>query len=149
MAQDNKTLVRQAIDEIYGKRNVDFLDQACSEQFQAEGPMLGRLNRQEYKRALRDYFDAFPDLQSRPVSLFGDGECVAVHWRAEGTQDGPLMDLEPTRRRVKLDGISIYRCKDGKITEMVDRYDMLSMLRQLGAFEEEEAHAPMGSQPQA
>ena len=42
--------------------------------------------------------------------------------------------LSPDGKRVAVPGVVFYRIRDGKIAEFRGSFDMLSMLRQLGAF---------------
>jgi len=39
----------------------------------------------------------------------------------------------PTARSIRVEGISIFTCRNGKIVEQVICYDVLGMLQQMGA----------------
>jgi predicted ester cyclase len=57
----------------------------------------------------------------------------------EGTHEGTIFDIPPTGRRVKVDGMTIYRVRDGKAVENTWSMDSLGLLQQMGAIPAPEA----------
>jgi len=82
------------------------------------------------------YLRAFPDLRLSFEDAVADRDRVVTRWRLEGTQNGPLMGIAPSGRRVNIEGIRIDRIEDGKIAESWMQWDMLGLLDQIGALPE-------------
>jgi steroid delta-isomerase-like uncharacterized protein len=80
-------------------------------------------------RALRA---AFPDLAVRVERTAAEGELVAVHWSATGTNSVAGAMFPGNGRRVTIDGMSFFRFAGGRIVEEWSTYDNLSVMRQLG-----------------
>jgi predicted ester cyclase len=80
------------------------------------------------------YLRAFPDLKVTVEDAMADRDRVVTRWRLEGTQDGPLMGIAPSGRRVSIEGIRIDRLAGGKIVESWMQWDSLGLLEQIGAL---------------
>jgi steroid delta-isomerase-like uncharacterized protein len=93
--------------------------------FEAKGP-----------NGARDVIDmfrkAFPDLHLAVDDLVDAGNKVAVRWTGTGTHNGPLMNIQPTGKKVSITGLIILRLSRGKVVEEWERFEELQMLKQLG-----------------
>src|SRR5829696_1632625 len=81
-----------------------------------------------------ELFGACPDLRFHVVDLIAEGERVAVRWSARGTFAGPAsyQGIEPTYARLDLEGLDLFRLRDGAI-EREDAYtDGSTFARQIG-----------------
>ena len=76
---------------------------------------------------------AFPDLTFRVDQLLAEDDLVAVHATASGTHEGMFHGVPPTGRRWRASWTAILRVADGRIADVWDNWDLLSMLEQLGA----------------
>jgi predicted ester cyclase len=65
-----------------------------------------------------------------------EGDYVATRFTIRGRHDGDLMGAPPTGRDVEFSGLTISRCRDGKIEEEWELVDTLSLLGQVGALPE-------------
>ena len=65
-----------------------------------------------------------------------EGDYVATRFTISGTHEGDLMGAPPTGRSVAFSGITISRCRDGRIEEEWELTDTLSLLKQVGALPE-------------
>jgi predicted ester cyclase len=78
-------------------------------------------------------FAAVPDFHIEIVSLAGDGDDVFVQWRITGTHSGAAWHgIEPTGRRVELDGIDHFVVRDGKVESNFVVFDQLQFARAIG-----------------
>jgi predicted ester cyclase len=75
---------------------------------------------------------AMPDWHSEIRHLIAEGDLVAEHFTARGTQRGELMGVAPTGREVVLNGVNIFRIAGDRIVERWGQLDELGLLRQLG-----------------
>jgi steroid delta-isomerase-like uncharacterized protein len=77
---------------------------------------------------------AFPDYRFDLLDLIGEGDKVVARMPFTGTQTGPLMDIPPTGRTVRVSEIVMFRIVGGQIVEAWEEYDQLGMRRQLGVL---------------
>ncbi|MFC2077753.1 ester cyclase [Candidatus Bipolaricaulota bacterium] len=82
-------------------------------------------------RWLSEQWGAFPDLTPNIEFTVAQGDIVAVHWMAKGTQEGQFMMVPPTGKPVQYTGASMYRIEDGRIAEIWETRNTLSILSQL------------------
>lgn len=86
------------------------------------------------KQVARAVIAAFPDRKIVHHDAISSGDKVLIRWSMSGTQTGELMGIPPTTRRVTITGFDYFRFEGGKIVEMWQEADQLSMLRQLGVM---------------
>lgn len=84
---------------------------------------------------------AFPDLRLTIEDMIAEEDKVAVRWTLRGTHQGDLMGLPPTGKQVAVTGIDINRIASGTIMERWANFDVLGMMQQLGAMEEDSSSA--------
>lgn len=80
------------------------------------------------------YRNALPDLELTIDHQFAAGEYVASRFTIRGTHDGDLMGVPPSGRQVEFTGITISRCRDGRIAEEWELTDTVGLLGQVGAL---------------
>ena len=76
---------------------------------------------------------AMPDFAMEVVDGFGGDDRIAVQIRLTGTHLGDFMGSPPTGRRIEINGISLYRFRDGLICENRQLLDVARMMRELTA----------------
>jgi len=76
---------------------------------------------------------AFSDLKSTPDMVLADGDKVAVRWTITCRHTGPYRGFPATGRDVKFSGVNIFRIENGRIAEVWNHRDDLSVLQQIGA----------------
>jgi steroid delta-isomerase-like uncharacterized protein len=59
------------------------------------------------------------------------GDIVVTRWRGRGVHKGDLLGLPGSGRRIAVNGITIFRIRDGVIIEEWTEYDALALLNQL------------------
>ncbi|MFF4231442.1 ester cyclase [Streptomyces sp. NPDC001820] len=63
-----------------------------------------------------------------------EGDDVATLWTWTGTHKGEFMGIAPTGKQCTMTGATIFRFKDDKIQEGWWHYDVIGLMRQLGAM---------------
>ncbi len=91
-------------------------------------PMSGEENI-EYTKMI---MGAIPDISHSFEEIYAVDNKVIARWMIEGTHVGELEGFPPPGNTFKVSSISIFTIKDGKIIEMRDETDMLSLMMQLG-----------------
>lgn len=85
---------------------------------------------------LETHWKAFPDLYFIVTNTVVQGCQVVSVWQAEGTHQGPIMNIPPTGRRVQVRGVSIIKVKDGLVVRGQYIWDLAGMLRHMGLLPE-------------
>jgi steroid delta-isomerase-like uncharacterized protein len=85
---------------------------------------------------VQGYRNAFSDLSVTIEQQFTEGDYVATRTTIRGRHDGELMGTPPSGRQVEFTGLTISRCRDGKIEEEWELVDVTTLLRQIGALPE-------------
>lgn len=78
-----------------------------------------------------EWTTAFPDWRFDLLALVADDDLVAAHMPYEGTFEGPLYGMPPTRKFARVDEMVIFRIAEGKVVEAWEVYDEAGMWRQL------------------
>ena len=74
---------------------------------------------------------AVPDLQVMVDRLVGEGDMVAVHWRARGTNSVAAAGMPGKGAAMEVEGMTIFRFRDGRIIEEWSLTDRLALMNQL------------------
>ena len=85
---------------------------------------------------LQNYWSAFPDLRFKVVSTLVEGDRLAIVWVGEGTHQGTIMNIPPTRHKVEARGVSIIEVQDGLVVRGQYIWDLAGMLRHMGLLPE-------------
>jgi predicted ester cyclase len=65
-----------------------------------------------------------------------EGDRLVVRWTATGTHGGMFRGLAPTGKQINIEGVTLARVKDGKLTEDRVYFDRMTMFEQLGVVPE-------------
>ena len=100
------------------------------------GSHVGQTTPQRGHQGLRDmlrtYWMAFPDLQFTVTDTLIEGSRLAILWVAEGTHQGPIMNIPATGHRVQVKGMSVIRVENGLVVSGQYIWDLAGMLRHIG-----------------
>lgn len=154
MAVDIKKVTRTILEDVYGKGRLEYLDQVCDPSFRAHDPLTGEADLAGVKRDIETYRTAFPDLTPSVLGLCAEADAVCMHWRCTGTHQKRFLGVEPTGKKITIEGISFDRYRNGKLIESFSQWDTLGMLQSLGVVPRidlamPKAGAGAGQQPHA
>ena len=137
MQEANKEIIRKyfkAIDEEGKTANAEMLNDYLSEDFIEHNPPPGiPANRDGWKLLFKMFSEATPGYHVID-DLIAEGDKVVGHITAYGKHVGTVFGIPATNKDFVMKGISIWRLKDGKITEHWVQSDTLGMMMQLGAI---------------
>jgi steroid delta-isomerase-like uncharacterized protein len=85
-----------------------------------------------FKQMVTGLLGAFPDLHFTIEDQIASGDKVATRWIAEGTHTAALGEVQPTGRRIHVDGLILDRVENGRVVERWEQWDQTAMMRQLG-----------------
>ena len=131
---DNETLVRRFFTEVFNKGDLEAVETFTHPQHANHDPTAPEVptGPEGVRRLVELYRSAFPDIHFEHEDVVDLGDKVAHRWTFTGTHRGEIMGVEPTGRKVTVQGIEINRIADGKIAESWAISDALGMLEQLG-----------------
>lgn len=132
--EENKAIVREFLDEAYGKKNLAIGDKWLSDVsvlHTSGGDIKGG---EGWKKFATAYITVFPDLSITVDDTIAEGDKVVTRWTASGTHKGELQGIAPTGKQMTITGIAIYRLAGGKIAEIWGLNDKFGMLQQLGVI---------------
>jgi predicted ester cyclase len=127
-----KHAARRIIEEVYGEGRVEVLDELCHPGYVSHDPLSGDADLAGVKAYVRLMRACFPDLRTRILGLYADGDTVVTWWRMEGDLARRLLGVEPRGQHITLEGITLSQFEDGRLVEDFSQWDTLGYLRQLG-----------------
>ena len=136
IADDIKTVVRRAFEDIWDNGTLARVDEVLSSDFVRHGPtsLEGDIRgREGFKQLVTMYRTAFPDLKVPIEQQVVEGDLVVTRWTARGTHGGDLQGIAPTGKSIAVQGILIDRVSGGQIQEEWAVYDSLGLMQQVGA----------------
>jgi len=118
----NKTVVRRLVAEILNGGHLEVIDELYT-------PELAPAAR----RWIAPFRASFPDVHMEIVELIAEGDKVVGRFTCSATHLGEWLGQVPTGRRFeRVDEVSIFQFRDGKIAHAWSLEDTLERLKQLG-----------------
>lgn len=141
-SETNKIVSRRFFEEVFGKGNLNVLDEIIASDHVNSGPgTLPELptGPDGAKRVVTVFRNAFPDVHFTIDDQIAEGDQVVTRWTADGTHQGELTGIPATNKTSTVTGIAIDRIINGKIAESWGIFDQFGMLQQLGIISMPEA----------
>jgi steroid delta-isomerase-like uncharacterized protein len=127
----NKEIARSFFEDVLGQGQLDRYAESHAKDFVAHARDHDA-TLQEDMAAAKEERKAVPDMKVSVNQMVAEGDFVAVYWTVSGTNTQAGMGFPATGRKMKIDGMTLFRFKSGKISEEWSVWDMLSVMRQLG-----------------
>ncbi len=133
----NKQVVQTFMEECWNRGNLNKVAELLTDQVRFHDPVFPSLNpgTQNVRNHIEGCRKAFPDLHFTIDDTIAERNEVVIHWTAQGTHKGPFLGMQPTNRKVTVNGTSIYRLEGSKIAEGYANWNLATMLAQLGLVE--------------
>jgi steroid delta-isomerase-like uncharacterized protein len=130
--------VVQRFYDAYNKKQDAILNEVIASDYVDYGHQPPGRGVQGAKSDHQDFTRAFEDARFDIDEMFGSDDRVVVRWTLHATHTGPFAGLSPTKKKAVVRGISLYRLRDGKITETRNLADLLALFTQLGTIEQKQ-----------
>jgi steroid delta-isomerase-like uncharacterized protein len=131
MSQENKTIVRNYLEQTWNARQPDRLEQfVAKDVVHHDAP--GVTDFDSMKTAITMILKAFPDFKIMIDDTITEGDRVVVRQTVSGTLQNELLGMPATGKHATWTGIAIFRLAGGKIAELWGLNDQTSMMQQLG-----------------
>ncbi len=127
----NKAVARGFFEEVLDQGRLERYAESHASDFVAHGRQRD-FTLEEDIAAAREEHKALPDLRVAVHQAVAEGDMVAVYWTATGTNTGEGMGFPATGKRITIPGMTLFRFKDGKISEEWSVFNMASAMQQAG-----------------
>lgn len=84
------------------------------------------------KEFYSNYITGFSNIEFTIVDIFGQGDKLVKHWNFKGTHSGDFFGIPATGKSVDIDGTTLVKMENGKITQEQDFFNNMVFLQQLG-----------------
>ena len=138
--QTNLNVVQRFYDA-YNNKDAAILNEVIADDYVDYGHEPPGRGLQGAKSDYQDIARGLADARFDIDEMFGADDRVAVRWNLHATHTGPFAGVSPTQKKVAVRGISLYRLRDGKITETRNLPDLLALFTQLGTIEQKQKAA--------
>jgi steroid delta-isomerase-like uncharacterized protein len=125
-------VMRRFIDDVVNKGDYSALKDLVHPDYVYRTPGQVLRGSKAIQSLFEAYRDAFPDLHIGIDELVAAGDRVALAFTLTGTQNGALMGIDATGKRVEVNGTVFSRFEGGQIVEEWEVIDQLSLFEQLG-----------------
>jgi steroid delta-isomerase-like uncharacterized protein len=139
-SQTNLNAVQRFYDA-YNNKDAAILNEVIADDYVDYGHEPPGRGLQGAKSDHQEFGRAFEDAHFDIDEMFGSDDRVVVRWTVHGTHTGPFAGIPPTQEKIAVRGISLYRLRDGKITETRNLPDLLALFTQLGTIEKKQKAA--------
>lgn len=132
--QANKALVQRYVDEIQNGHDLEAIAEVFAEDFtdhtaSGGGAFVGGI--EGLKEGYAFFLKAFPDLKATVEAMIAEGDKVVAYKTLRGTHRGEWLGIPASGRAVEFRIVSIYRIRDGKLSEFWGVQDEATLRRQL------------------
>ncbi len=133
MGVDNAAVARRYLTEIWGKGNLDAIDELVGPEIVLRDPMSADASGIEVVRArVRGMAAAFGDVSLTVDELVMSGERAIVRDTWRGVHRGELFGFPGTGRTLTIRAVEILRIAGGKVLENISYLDVYGLFQQLG-----------------
>ena len=129
--QRNKEVARSFFEVVLGQGHLEKYEESHAKDFVAHGENHEYTLEQDLAAA-KEERRALPDMTVKVNHILAEQDLVAVYWTSSGTNTQAGMGFPATGKKIKIDGMTLFRFKAGKICEEWSVWDMLSVMRQAG-----------------
>jgi len=88
-------------------------------------------NKEGFKQFIYLLWKAFPDIIITFEDIIIEGNKAAGRYNLTGTHRGEFVDLRPTDKRFRVNGMTVFSFHDKKIIERWNLVDMATLMEQL------------------
>lgn len=98
-------------------------------------PAAGVRGRDTLIQALKSMKEGFPDMKYEILNTAVDGDMVFVHYHFTGSNNGPLMGMPATNKKVDYTGVDLIKVSDSTVTAHWDYGDNVTYMKQMGLMQ--------------
>jgi len=129
--EKNKAIARSFFEEVLGQGRLDKYSESHAADFVAHGRERDATLAEDIAEA-KEERKALPDMRMKVNQMVAEADLVVVYWTASGTNSHEGMGFPATGKKITVPGMTIFRFKNGKISEEWSVFDMSSAMQQAG-----------------
>lgn len=129
--EQNRRMAMNVFERILGEGKIDLFQTMYSGDFANHGLYTNSTVKDEVE-GTNGFRTLAPDLKVTVTQTIAEGDFVQVTYVASGTNTGSAMGLPATGKPFMMRGMSIFRIRDGKITDEWSVLDQYQVLKDLG-----------------
>ena len=134
MSEENKEVVRRFYEEVTAGDTSAFDKYCASDVVLHQAGEADIQGLDGFKELVRMYLSAFPDATTEIHDQAAEGDKVWTRFSHTGTHKGELFGIPASGNRMSITAISVNRLAGGKIVEVWDVTDNMSLMQQIGAI---------------
>ena len=129
--------VQRIYDEVYTAQRADLVDDFYSATCDLADPSLpgACVGTDMIKMLIQVYADALSELRYEVVDIIVDGDRVAFEFRADAVHTGTFQGVAATNKPIHVAGMVMATITDGKVSQVHQYWDQLSLYTQLGIIQ--------------
>jgi steroid delta-isomerase-like uncharacterized protein len=128
-----KDLVRRYYEALWNRWDFALADELIAEAVVFRGSLgISVQGREGFKAYMRTIRAAFPDFHNHIEELIAENDRVTARLTYTGTQQGEVLGIAPTNRKVSYAGVALFRVVENRIAEgwvLGDVYGLVQQLR--------------------
>jgi len=134
--ETSKALMRQITEEIWNQGRVELVEDLIRDDFvdHIDVPGLEGCGPARYRSHVETTRAMFSDFRNELDLVVGEDDIAVSYGRIAGTNDGEMMGMPATGKRVECETVGLLRFADGKVVERWGVADNMKMMEQLGMF---------------
>jgi steroid delta-isomerase-like uncharacterized protein len=138
MSEENKSVIRRWYVEVTNQGKLEMADELLAPEYVCHDPNseIGEVRADTLKESITYFRNALADMRFEIEDMIAEEDKVVTRWTLSGTHREELFGVKSSGEQVGMSGIVISRVANGRIVEEWDEYDLLGLMRQLGAVPE-------------
>ncbi|MFA7570585.1 MAG: ester cyclase [Sulfurimonadaceae bacterium] len=130
--KSNKDLVKLYYEELWNKNKKEYIETLLDDNITFHGSLdINTVGKQEFANYMDKILTGIPNLFHGVELMVCENDYIAVRAIYNGTHKGKLFDFEPTGNRIKYNGASFFKFKEGKIVDIWVLGDLTNLYKQL------------------
>lgn len=132
MSDQNKTVLRRIFEELFNDHRLELIPELYADNCMSCDPANDRdmQGMDDLLMLLEGYRTTFPNHKYTVHNIISDGDFGCVRWSVD-------LDTKSTDRRLNIDGMSLCKFEDGKVSAVWQHWDNLGFLKEMGAVSPE------------
>ncbi|RXJ86073.1 ester cyclase [Arcobacter sp. CECT 8985] len=128
----NEDIVKDYYEYLWNKQNKEYIDILFDDDIEFHGSLgVQTKGKKEFEEYMDSILTGIPNLYHGVEILIKEDDRIAVRAVYNGTHKGRLLNFEATNNRIKYNGASFFKFRDGKIIEVWVLGDLASLLKQI------------------
>ena len=137
MTNQYETILHRWFDEVWNKGCAETIDELLDPNVLIHGLVDSSGNEVSGAAQFKSFYESFraalPDIQVIVEDGVSDGNKIVVRCTVRATHAGEGLGVSPTGNAVEFTGMCMVKEGDGRIVEVWNNFDFLTMMQQVGA----------------